>query len=118
MVEVPSLLVSIFSLLVNNAEAFVIAPPWADDNANPCSEVSIDLFQMLSYKILQSFFSLLKWNYFKHIMGTLVAGLTASKITPNMLKKQNVTISATFSTHQLFSDVRSSTLRQAFNISC
>ena len=47
MVEVPSLLVSIFSLLVNNAEAFVIAPPWADDNANPCSEVNIDLFQML-----------------------------------------------------------------------
>ena len=44
MVEVPSLLVSIFSLLVNNAEAFVIAPPWADDNANPCSEVSIDMF--------------------------------------------------------------------------
>lgn len=49
MVEVPSLLVSIFStsllvnifsLLVNNAEAFVIAPPWADDSANPCSEVS------------------------------------------------------------------------------
>ena len=40
MVEVPSLLVSIFSLLINNAEAFVIAPPWADDNANPCSEVS------------------------------------------------------------------------------
>ena len=45
MVEVPSLLVSIFSLLVNNAGAFVIAPPWADDNANPCSEVSFYLFQ-------------------------------------------------------------------------
>lgn len=45
MVEVPSLLVSIFSLLINNAEAFVIAPPWADDNANPCSEVSFSLFQ-------------------------------------------------------------------------
>ena len=45
MVEVPSLLVSIFSLLINNAEAFVIAPPWADDNANPCSEVSFYLFQ-------------------------------------------------------------------------
>ena len=42
MVELPSLLVSIFfSLLVNNASPFVIAPPWADDNANPCSEVSI-----------------------------------------------------------------------------
>jgi len=44
MVEVPSLLVSIFSLLLNNAvEAFVIAPPWADDNANPCSESSWQL---------------------------------------------------------------------------
>jgi len=41
---VPSLLVSIFSLLVNNAvEAFVIAPPWADDSANPCSESSWQL---------------------------------------------------------------------------
>ena len=39
MVELPSLLVTIFSLLVNNSFAFVIAPPWADDNTNPCSEV-------------------------------------------------------------------------------
>ena len=41
MVELPSLLVTIFSLLVNNSFAFVIAPPWADDNTNPCSEVRI-----------------------------------------------------------------------------
>ena len=42
MVELPSLLVTIFSLLVNNSFAFVIAPPWADDNTNPCSEVRIE----------------------------------------------------------------------------
>merc|ERR1712223_815495 len=43
MVELPSLLVTIFSLLVNNSFAFVIAPPWADDNTNPCSESSWQL---------------------------------------------------------------------------
>ena len=62
MVEVPSLLVSIFStsllvniffLLVNNAEAFVIAPPWADDSANPCSEVSFSSPE--KYNLLTSF---------------------------------------------------------------
>ena len=51
MVELPSLLVTIFSLLVNNSFAFVIAPPWADDNTNPCSEVRIEK-QPLPPKVL------------------------------------------------------------------